>query len=359
MNVDSLNIGLKLPENLIIQSSGYHLYKIGLLKKPFEEKKWNRYNPIIPIVIIGIIITKCFLSLTFSESDQRLLIYIGDWSYFIPGIRIHLNLFVINFWGLSLVSQLICLLRKGYTQSWLKPFSMMSGIISPKSIELLRAKDVKKLLKRTKILFFMASMSNNVTVPSFVFIASGLTLAINCSLLDFLKYGLFWSILFSISSYFAISIICWQIVYFHIICLYLKLKIQNINNEINLKLKLFRNRLSNIKSIIELYDGIRTEVNRCDKEYWALFAMLLYSFYVPLVCFILYQVMYGGMNLLIRFLFSYACLMHMILFSNFILSAALVNAETNFSYKLLNKCFICSKFEITKNLIKVNFCFRK
>jgi hypothetical protein len=87
--------------------------------------------------------------------------------------------------------------------------------------------------------------------------------------------------------------------------------------------------------------------------------MLLYSFYVPLVCFILYQVIYGGMNLLIRFLFSYACLMHMILFSNFILSAALVNTETNFSYKLLNKCFICSKSQIMTNLIKVNFCFRE
>jgi hypothetical protein len=75
--------------------------------------------------------------------------YSGDWAYNHPEVKYHLNVSVLLF---SIFSILSTILHKTDDNiSWLKPFEMMSGLVTPVIIGLTDSQDVEKLLDRSKL----------------------------------------------------------------------------------------------------------------------------------------------------------------------------------------------------------------
>ncbi len=119
---------------------------------------------------------------------------------------------------------------KKESPSYLKPFEMICGFISPKSIGLINREDINQLLKRSKLMFeFLKYLINGTSFAAFFL--SGMTLIDNSSGRLYLL-EIFWIALFTAFAYFTAEIYFSQMTYFYIICLYLKLKLRNANNSI-------------------------------------------------------------------------------------------------------------------------------
>src|SRR5258708_1886990 len=81
-----------LPKHLIIPDAGMHLYKIGLTNYCIGNKTIKRHlinNPILIFIMSLIEVILLIISLCTSVENKDLFYYIGDWSSFIPGVRIH------------------------------------------------------------------------------------------------------------------------------------------------------------------------------------------------------------------------------------------------------------------------------
>ena len=114
--------------------------------------------------------------------------------------------------------------------SYLKPFEMISGLVSPKSIGLINREDINQLLNKSKLMFrFSKFLTFGVGFSCFS--NSLIPLIIN-SIPSLYWVEFLWALLFTSFGYHSININFSQMTYFYIICLYLKLKLRNVNNSI-------------------------------------------------------------------------------------------------------------------------------
>jgi hypothetical protein len=106
------------------------------------------------------------ITLLMSEENPELFIFLFDFSYFVNS-RIHVNICVILMAILTLVSQLLHYInyKKNLKPSYFKPFDMMSGLVSPKSIGLTNEVKIYKFLKISKYLFFICDITTEIMFP--------------------------------------------------------------------------------------------------------------------------------------------------------------------------------------------------
>ena len=89
-------------------------------------------------------LTEILTSVMFiTNEDMELFFYVGDWTAFIPGLRIHMTITSICFFSTSIAIIIIndWYLRKGKSYNWLKPFEMMNGMKTPKQIGIIYNKN--------------------------------------------------------------------------------------------------------------------------------------------------------------------------------------------------------------------------
>src|SRR5579871_4218097 len=107
------------------------------------------------------------------------------------------------------------------------------------------------------------------------FCLSGIPLIVNSSFSLFL-IEIFWVLLFTAFQYYCISFNFSQMTYFYIICLYLKLKLRNVNNSIRKsfekKYKMTNNRM---KNILKLLNSIAREINTYNNDLWSKYLMIV------------------------------------------------------------------------------------
>jgi hypothetical protein len=114
------------------------------------------------------------------KEDKYRLLLIGDFTYFLND-RYFINSGII-LWGLlALCSQLIHNWKyyKNESSSFLKPIEMISGLVSPESIELMNREDINRLLKKSKLVFEFLKILTNLT--GFAAGNSGMPLILNSS----------------------------------------------------------------------------------------------------------------------------------------------------------------------------------
>jgi hypothetical protein len=86
-----LDLNRVLPSELVINSSGTHLYSYGIsLFRFYTKKRKKLYNPILIFIINSIFITRMAIVLLSSEDNSDLLIILGDYSHYY-NMRIHKN----------------------------------------------------------------------------------------------------------------------------------------------------------------------------------------------------------------------------------------------------------------------------
>ncbi len=184
--MNDFDVDKPLPSVIVIKCAENHIYNVGLSLFSFGSQIRNRfYNPFFISFIICVQILKSITAILMKEDKYRLLL-IGDFAYFLNG-RYFMNLAIILGGVSPLCSQLLHYWQyyKNESPSYLKPFEMISGLVSPKSIGLINREHINQLLNKSKLMF---KVSNILTFgASFAcFWISGIPLIINST------FSLYW-----------------------------------------------------------------------------------------------------------------------------------------------------------------------
>jgi hypothetical protein len=345
-----------LPSNLIIDSAGSHLYRSGLSLFKFGDKpRYKLCNPLLIFIVLLYIIIKCFIFLLFKSNDHNFNIMIGNYPYFL-GIENHINLLIIIGFIMPLIFQLINFYNyyNNIKPIYLKPFEMLSGLISPQSIGLNSTENIIKLIKLTKRLLIVEKF-NKITIPIPSFYTCFIPISINSTFGQIILYAIPWSCYYGLIGYYYYNIMVYQAIYFYIICVYLKIKIKSYNNYmLTLVNNKKENNSSKITSLIESLYSIYSEINSYNNNYWAKFWFWFYFLNIVLICILLFPIIYVKLNFILNLLFIYTIITLIFIILFFINTASMICYEVNKSYKYLNSTSIKSNFKISPiNSLKV------
>ena len=158
-----INVNRVLPLHLVNKSAGSDLYRIGLSLFPFGSQKRKRiYNPYIIFSINVMFILRSILLLSLNDDNYNNYLYMGDYAFFLDKeLSIYLNCVILFVLFFLIVSHLMHFwyYKKDIKPSYLKPFEMMSGLVSPKSIGLTDTDVVYRLIKTSKTLLIILKIS--------------------------------------------------------------------------------------------------------------------------------------------------------------------------------------------------------
>jgi len=358
LHQDNINPYSKLPPNIAIPSAGSHMYMMGISLFRFgQERRVSFYNPIFVLTINVVYVARCLTALFTPESYTDMFIYLGDCPYFINS-KIHLNIAGSQYIILSIISQLInvWMYYKKIYPTYFRPFLMMSGSITPKSIGFASRQYLRKLLKRSKIVFSMTQL-NNIAVLFVSFFISYLPIMMKLDIKLSVIFGIPWSIIFAISSHFTFCSHSWHLTYFYLMCLYLKLKIRNINDKVQQHIirRNFGN--LNIDHIIQSLTSIHVEISDYNKRYWSKFSVILLVLLITFMNTVLFLIIFKEMNIIVKIFMFYAFILSFIIITFYLNTASTVSYEAIQSYKLLNKLSIACTANKRVNLskrVKVN-----
>jgi hypothetical protein len=159
---------------------------------------------------------------------------------------------------------------------------------------------------------------------------------------------IFWTLLFTAFVYYCIQFNLSQLIYFYIICLYLKLKLRNANNCI-IKIcdRMFKINNHRMKNILELFNSINSEINTYNNEYWSEYLMIVLVLIITALDLLLFQSIFGKFSFIFNIILLYGSSIMFLLLIVFINTASSVSFEANISYKLLNKLFITKNKQIS------------
>jgi hypothetical protein len=338
--MNDFDVEKPLPSVIAIKSAENYLYRIGLSLFSFGSKTRNRFhNPFFISFIICVQILKSMTAILMKEDKYKLLL-IGDYTYFLNG-RYFINLAIILWAFMALCSQSLHYWKyyNNESPSYLKPFEMISGFVSPKSIGFINIEDINQLLNKSKLMF---KVSKYLTFGmSFAgFCISGIPLIIN-STFSLYWIEFLWTLLYTIFCYHTFSINFSQMTYFYIICLYLKLKLRNANNSITKSFdRKFKMTNYKMKNILKSLDSIISEINIHNNDFWSKYLMIVLMLIITVIDLVLFESLFGKMSLFFKIILFYISIVLFLLLIILINTASSVSFEAKKSYKLLNKLFI-------------------
>jgi len=341
--MDNFDATQLLTPDIAIKSAHTHTYRIGLSLFRIKSAKRSKFhNPLIIFIINLMVLIRNTINMFLPEQNQRLFIILGDFSYFI-GIRVNYNISCSLYILLALTSQLVHYYnyKNGIKLSYLKVFEMMSGLVSPKSIGLTDKQQIYRMIKLSKNLFIVCKLNIAITVPIFAFMLSIVPYLLNCTLLDMIIFGIPHSLLLSICCYYIFNINLWQVVYFYLMCHYIKIKLKEINNDLGLKMKSGRRITNiNIRKIIQNLSQIYSEIYYYNDNYWSKYLLTIWILHGSVISTTFYTALFGQMHKICRIVIIYVAIVLSITFLSIVNIASSVTLEVNRSYKILNHVMV-------------------
>ena len=336
-----MDVNKCLPPELTIEFVDDILYRIGLSFDSVRDqpKRAKIFNPLIIFAFLTMFSIKEFITILLDEENDQTFEIIGSLGY-LMGIRLYASIALLLFSILASSSQLIYYYnyRNGIKPTFLRVFQMMSGLVSPKSLGLTDEREIKMLLNKTKKLFNFTWWNNNVLMPfSILIVFNGLNV-IHTNSLSLILYGIIHSLLFTIWFLFVSHFIVTQIMCFYIICLYLNIKINALNERL-IEMKR-RKRFIRIRETLQSFDSLYSEINEYNTTFWAKF---LFSFWVTFGSFnvlFIYIILFVPLNFIIKLVEVYNMLLWLFCFLFVIFTASSVTYCANKSYKTLNSLII-------------------
>jgi hypothetical protein len=132
-----------------------------------------------------------------------------------------------------------------------------------------------------------------------------------------------------------------QMTYFYIICLYLKLKLRNANNNITKSFdRKFKMTNYKMKNILKSLDSIISEINIHNNDFWSKYLMIVLMLVIVIFDLLLFESLFGKMSLFFKMILFYTSIVLFLLLIILINTASSVSFEAKKSYNLLNKLFI-------------------
>ena len=196
--------------------------------------------------------------------------------------------------------------------------------------------------------------------PVVAFCVSFIPLMIGRTWSQILLVAIPWSLKLSYAATTSFMIIIWQVIYFYILCFYLKLKIKEIND--SLKEKMEKNIVSTIKSIIMKLHKIYIDIYYYNK-FWSKIIAVYYVGAIIAFCVAFNAIIYGEMHFLLRLVITYSSASFITILAIYILSASTIDEQKKITYKLLNKYSVVFKPNHIRYKMKVNtkyqfiYCF--
>ncbi len=340
--MDSFDANKLLPPNIILNYEN-HLFEIGLNLISSGTKKRNVFkNPLLIFSLNVVIVIKCIISLLLKEENENLLIINGDFTHILH-VRIHVNICIICFFLLCLISQLLYFYnyKNGIKPTYLKVFDMMSGLVSPKSIGLTNKQEIYGMIRTTKFLFRIFEWNNNKVIPIIALSLNFLPFAMNCSTLDTIVFGIPNSVLFAFCAHNACNINIFQVVYFYLICYYIKIKFEESNDFVRQK-KI--NNENFLRFVCDL-DAKYSELNEYDSNFWSKYLLSIWLIFGALVNFAFYVFLFADLNIMYKLIAGYGSALLILIFIFIISTASSVNYEANKIYKPLNHIMANQSFK--------------
>jgi hypothetical protein len=217
---------------------------------------------------------------------------------------------------------------------------MMSGLVSPKSIGLTNEKQIYKLINLTKKLFFIFELFVEISLPIMAFITSNIIYIINFSVMEIIIFGIPNSLLWSLCVYYVFTINVWQVIYFYIICRYIKIKIKELNEKV---LKMTKKKILLKKTFLQIiysFNSIYAEINEYNTKFWSKYLLSIWLIMGSLINCVIFMIFFTQINKFFKFGLIYALILLIITFLIIINTSSSVNYEANKSYKILNSIVV-------------------
>ena len=330
-----------LPQELTVESVDDILYAIGLSFDSLRDspKRPKIFNPFLISAIISIFLVKEFITILLDEKNEQTFETIGSLGH-LMGLRLHVSIAIILLSILAFGSQLIHYYnhRNGIKLTFLRVFQMMSGLVSPKSLGLTDNKEIGMLLRKTRVLSKFLWWNNNVFGQLITFVIfNGLNL-IQANSLSVILYGIIHSFLLNLWALYVSHLIGTQIMCFYIICLYLKIKINSMNERL-IEMKR-RKRFIRIRETLLSFDSLYSEINEYNTTFWSKFLLVFWLTFGSFNVVFLYIILFNSLNFFIKIVLVYALLFWFFCFLFVIFTASSVTYYSNKSYKTLNSLII-------------------
>ena len=225
--------------------------------------------------------------------------------------------------------------RNGIKPSFLRVFQMMSGLVTPTSLGLQNEKQITKLINHTRIGVKYSELNNKYVVRVIGWSAVFLIYLSCLNYTDAIFYGIANAFIFMIAHcVYGTVILSNQFLVFHVICLYLKLKINALNESL-LEMNR-RKRFVKMRETLQSFDSLYSEINEYNTTYWSkllLMYWILFSLYNVLMPYIM---IFVQVNIAVQFTFIYCCILWGSCFLFLIFTASSVTHSVNKSYKTMN-----------------------
>ena len=330
-----------IPQSLIATNADDILYRIGLCPTSLNDRPNRRPidRPIRAFVVVSMALMERLVSVSISDEDYRpgLLGFTG----YLGAIRRHFDLFFILIMILSLSSQLIYYWNhiNGVRPTFLRLFQMMTGSVAPKDIGLTDEDFIRQLCKRTDKWCQIIGFNHRYVITGmclifsmFLYIARDRTMAV-------LIYGIPNSTLLALMGYYFSNIYFFQFLFFLIICLYLKHKINRMNEKAT---QLIRNKcFENFGGLLRRYHCICDEINEYNVTYWSKFLLVFWLIYGINVILLLFITIFSPMELFLRIIITLGTFEFILSFITIIFLASSINLSVNNSYKTCNSLIVC------------------
>jgi len=342
----------RLSQKYVSEYTLEHLLKIGLVRRTDECLKINeskRYYLLIRIMML-IMFVKSVLVLFVSNSDENKYIFLilGDFHYYSAPIQNHFNLMLAI---MALVGLSAYPLNLSSSSNTLKPFLMMSGLLTPFEVGLNNKKDIKLLLRRNKYIFFLIDLATTYALPFAAALYGFGIIFLNYSLFDLILLGIPSGIFFTFNITTIVSNIFLMISYFHLICYYNKLKMNFSNRFLRYHIGNNRRRNKmNVRKMLLMFDHNYVEISQ-ENQVWCKYSLVIYFGIVSIILIILYQAIFGYMHVILRICFFYGVCIFITTCLIFNLSAAMIYETTRETFKLLNQLY-CKSLFTRNNLVE-------
>jgi len=272
------------------------------------------------------------------EENENVFFWIGDFTFYLK-IRTHCNIGLISFFFSTLVNQLLHYNqhKNNKIPTYLKPFAMMSGLVPPRAIGLTNPEKIMKMMRNSRMYFTLCEYCIKITIRLFALVAILLPFVLYKTIPSIVFLGLPYGILFGLGCYHSFSIYLWQLVYFHTICYYIKIKLRQVRIEVCRKI--YKKKAINdftVMETIQTLNSVYKEITSYNKNYWYKYLFWIWLLSASMINMGLYLVFFGIISYFAKSIILYGTLLIGLMLIFIINIASEVSLEANKFCMLLN-----------------------
>ena len=328
-----------LPQELVIKSADSHLYRIGLCV-PTDDSSVKRRFIQKPMFILGYLMIETCKIIAFAlysrDMTESLMAYFGDYGG-LDGLGNFYRLMIWSYIWTTICSMVIHFwnYKNGVNPTYLLVFKMMAGLVPPKTVGLTDKSQILWLIKRARFVFKAALVNNYIFAPtlSFLFGFAGYLRVFYPSLIHLVIFGLPHSLYLSMLIFILYEIQTYQLIYFYIICVYLKMKLQSINAK--LLEKKSKTSIAYIVSQLKAMNSLYKEINEYNSQFWSQYFLLFWLNIGSMISIDLYVIFLTEIGVIFKICVIYSMITFFLLFLFMVFTASSVNYEAKKSYKIL------------------------